>query len=188
MEKETILNTYVALLRGINVGGRNKLPMSELTSILKQLGLHNIRTYIQSGNVLFDADDIDQNEMGRKIADEIESRKGFAPRTLILPLGKLREAAASNPFPQAEQEPSRLHLAFAQTPPLDPDVELLESLRSQSESFKLLGDVLYLHAPEGIGRSKLAANIERGLGGAATMRNWRTVQKLLSMAAESDVG
>lgn len=181
------MQTYVALLRGINVGGRNKLPMSDLTSILEQLGLHRIQTYIQSGNVLFDTEATEIKALEKKIADEIEAKKGFSPRTLILPLKKLQEAAASNPFPQAEDDPSKLHIAFAQKIPEEPDLELLESVRKDSESFRFVDDVLYLHAPDGIGRSKLAANVERGLGVAATMRNWRTVQKLLSMAAETTV-
>jgi uncharacterized protein (DUF1697 family) len=89
---------------------------------------------------------------------------------------------SSNPFPDAESEPSRLHLFFLAAAPENPDLDLIEALRAETERFALTGDVAYLHAPDGIGRSKLAARMERALGIAATARNWRTVGKVLEMA------
>lgn len=173
---------HVALLRGINVGGRNKLSMDELTSILKRLGLEDVSTYIQSGNVVFSAVDVDERALAARVSEAIAEEKGFSPEVLIMPMEKLEAAAAANPFPEAEGEPGKLHLAFAETIPPDPDLNRLESLRSDPERFELIGDVLYLHAPNGIGRSKLAAGIEKSLGVPTTMRNWRTVTKVLGMA------
>ena len=176
---------YVALLRGINVGGRNLLPMKELRSVLGELGLRGVKTYIQSGNVLFEAEDVDEHELARRISSVIESKKGFAPRVLVISSGKFQSAADANPFNGAHEEPGKLHLAFTGEAPAEPDMELLESVRAPNERFELIDGVLYLHAPDGIGRSKLASKIEQALGVPTTMRNWRTVSKLLEMAAES---
>lgn len=121
------MRTWVLLIRGINVGGKNVLPMGELVD-------------------------------------------------------ELRSAIERNPFPEAEAEPKTLHLFFLEAPPVTPDTEALTSARSPAERFKIDGRVLYLHAPEGIGRSRLAAQAERHLGVTATARNWRTVTKLSELA------
>jgi uncharacterized protein (DUF1697 family) len=180
-KKGLIMKSYVALMRGINVGGRNVLPMVELTSILQGLGVKNVRSYIQSGNILFDAEDIETNALARTVSSVIEENKGFLPEMLILEWEKFAAAAAANPFPEAEDEPSKLHLAFAKTTPIDPDLVELEEVRTDSERFKLIDDVFYLHAPDGIGRSKLVTKIEKALGVPTTMRNWRTINKILVM-------
>jgi uncharacterized protein (DUF1697 family) len=93
---------------------------------------------------------------------------------------------ASNPFPQAEERPSALHLFFLSEPSSNPDFELLNTLKAGSESFVLTEDVFYLHAPDGIGRSKLAARVERLLGVDVTARNWRTVSKVAEMVGDLD--
>ncbi|MGD8732766.1 MAG: DUF1697 domain-containing protein [Anaerolineales bacterium] len=176
---------YVALLRGINVGGRNSLPMDELTTLLEELGLTEVRTYIQSGNVLFRADEIDEAMIASQVREVIKKTKGFQPDVLVFSLEKLVASAKANPFPEGEHEPSRLHLSFAAENPSEADLDLLNGLKAESENFKLIGDVLYLHAPDGIGRSKLASSIEKALGVPSTMRNWRTVTKLLELASNS---
>lgn len=158
------------------------MPMNDLTSILEGMGLTDVKTYIQSGNVLFGAAKIDERSFASEVSEAIKATKGFAPDVLIFSLDKLVDAAQRNPFPEAENEPSRLHLSFASEVPADPDLQLLEKLRTEKERFKLIGDIFYLHAPDGIGRSKLAANIEKALGVPSTMRNWRTVTKLLGLA------
>jgi uncharacterized protein (DUF1697 family) len=95
---------------------------------------------------------------------------------------KIKEAADANPFPKAEAESKSVHLYFLAKTPKDPDLEALNRLKSGKESFKLMDDVFYLHAPDGIGRSKLAARAEKLIGVEATARNWNTVTKLLEMA------
>lgn len=178
--------TGIALLRGINVGGHNRLKMAALRGHLEALRLRNVRTYIQSGNVVFDleADDLDADEsgaLGERIASSIEEKHGFRPRTLVFTADHLLEAMEANPFPEAETEPRRLHIFFLAREPVEPDIAGIEESAANTERWKLRGDVFYLHAPDGIGRSTLAAKLENHLGVAATARNWRTVAKLREM-------
>jgi uncharacterized protein (DUF1697 family) len=179
------MKTYIMLLRGINVGGRNALPMKELSALLADLGCRNIRTYIQSGNVVFRCAPRAASGLARKTSQEVNKRRGFEPHVLLLQLEELERAMAANPFLEAETDPRALHVAFLDAVPSNPDLTRLESLRVDSERFRLIDDVFYLHAPEGVGRSRLAANAERLLGVQATDRNWRTVRKIREMARES---
>jgi uncharacterized protein (DUF1697 family) len=178
------LTTYIALLRGINVGGKAKLPMKELSALLGELGCASVRTYIQSGNVVFQRAEADRSRLSRQIAAEIGRRHGFTPEILLLGPDELERAMTSNPFPEAESEPTSLHLGFLVSAPSDPDLDTLEALKSESERFRLIDAVFYLHAPAGIGRSRLAARAERLLGVPMTDRNWRTVAKLREMVHE----
>ena len=178
------MKTYIAFFRGINVGGHNLLPMHELVGVLEGLGLHNIKTYIQSGNVVFQSEKIDTSGLSDKISVAINKRHGFTPQVFLLELDELENAIASNPFPEAESEPKTLHLYFLALVPKSPDLKTLEGIKRESERFKLKGKVFYLHAPDGIGRSKLAVQAEKSLGIAVTARNWRTVSKVLAMAKQ----
>ncbi|MEO0533852.1 MAG: DUF1697 domain-containing protein [Cyanobacteria bacterium P01_A01_bin.123] len=180
------MNTYIALLRGINVGGKHRLPMGELIETLQDLDLHHIKTYIQSGNVVFQTDSANATELGNKISDVISNTHGFRPNTCLLKLDELERAIASNPFPEAEAEPKTLHFYFLASVPEAPNLDALESLVKNSERFKLKEQVFYLHTPNGIGRSKLAAQVEKLLGVAATARNWRTVSQILTLAKQPD--
>ena len=175
---------YIALLRGINVGGKNILPMKELRSLLTDLGLQQVRTYIQSGNVAFQSQERDRSLLGNAIATAIRERFGFEPTVLLLTREELGQAIASNPFPDAVSEPKTLHLFIMASAPPDPDLSALEAISKDGEQFALIDRVFYLHAPLGIGRSKLAAKIERSLGVPATGRNWRTLGKIMAMAGE----
>jgi uncharacterized protein (DUF1697 family) len=112
----------------------------------------------------------------------IETSHGFRPEVMLLEVGELQSAMAANPFPEAESEPKTLHLYFLASEPENADLQVLESVRRESEGFQLQGKVFYLQAPEGIGRSKLAARVERSLGVAVTARNWRTLSKIWAMA------
>ncbi len=178
------MNTYIGLLRGINVGGRNKLPMKELIVLLEDLGCQNVRTYIQSGNVVFQSADPNPEDLARQIGQAIKSRNGFEPQVLLLTAEDLAQAIATNPFPEAETEPKTLHFGFLDSVPTAPNMEKLESLKTPTERFRLIHKVFYLHAPDGIGRSKLSARSERLLGVAMTGRNWRTVCKIRELAKE----
>ena len=177
------MNTYIALFRGINIGGKNLLPMQELVVLLEDLGARNTRTYIQSGNAVFQSAEKDVSHLARQLTAAIKQRHGFAPDVLILGLDAIDRAIAENPFPEAEEDPGSLHLVFLLAPPEHPDLKKLDSLKAESERFHLRDRVFYLHAPEGVGRSRLAANIEKLLGVPATARNWRTVCKIREMAS-----
>lgn len=176
------MKTYIALFRGINVGGKNILPMKALTALLENLGAQDVKTYIQSGNAVFQHQSESVSRLSRSISAAIKESHGFEPRVLLLDLVDMEQAMASNPFPQAESEPKTLHLYFLADAPQNPDLETLDSLKKDNERFKLIDRVFYLHAPDGIGRSKLAARAEKALGVAVTARNWRTVSKIMAMA------
>ena len=178
------MNIFIALFRGINVGGKNILPMKELAAVFEGLGLAKVQTYIQSGNVIFQAESSSTQELARNIGAAVSNSHEFAPKVLVISLQEFRNAAASNPFPEGESDPKSLHLFFLKSAPSNPDIKKLESLQSAGERFKLIGTVFYFHAPEGIGRSKLAANVEKALGVAGTGRNWRSVSAILSLATK----
>lgn len=176
------MKTYIAFIRGVNVGGKSLLPMKTLVALLENLGLHNVKTYLQSGNAIFQSQEKDVPVLSRKISAEIKKSRGFEPRVLLLELAQLEKAAESNPFPEAASEPTTLHLSFLASVPSNPDLEALTSLKGRSERFLLKGNVFYLHAPDGIGRSKLATSAERLLGVPMTGRNWRTINEIIAKA------
>ncbi|PJA98198.1 MAG: hypothetical protein CO128_08575 [Ignavibacteriales bacterium CG_4_9_14_3_um_filter_30_11] len=171
--------TFIALFRGINVGGNNILPMKDLVSILENLGCQKVKTYIQSGNVIFQIEENKAKNIDSKINSEILKLQGFDTKVLLLETSKFLNIIRNNPFKTAEG--NRAHIFFLYSIPVNPDLEKLNNLKSTSENFVLNGIAFYLHAPEGIGRSKLAANVERCLGISVTARNLNTINKLISM-------
>jgi uncharacterized protein (DUF1697 family) len=126
----------------------------------------------------------DASRLSNAISREIKNRRGFEPNVLLLELEDIEWAIRKNPFPEAATDPKALHAGFLASTPEKPDLGTLESLKSDSERFHLIDKVFYLHAPEGIGRSKLAANAEKVLGVPMTDRNWRTVCKIWEMAKD----
>jgi uncharacterized protein (DUF1697 family) len=176
------MSIYIAFLRGINVGGKHPLPMKELVAVLEGLGSQNVKTYIQSGNAVFESRDKDPARFSKIISAEIKKRRGFEPHVLLLKLEDIERAITENPFPEAETNPKALHVGFLAASPQNPNLKTLESLRSDTERFHLIDNMFYLHAPEGVGRSKLAANAEKLLGVPMTDRNWSTVRKVWEMA------
>ena len=179
------METYIALFRGINVGGNNLLPMKEVVGLLESMGAHKVKTYIQSGNVVFQSKEKDPAKLGKRLTLEIKKRHGFEPHILLLGQAAFNKAMMKNPFTEAESDPASLHLGFLAAVPRHPDLDKLTSLKKKSERFVLIEKVFYLHAPEGVGRSKLAASAEKLLGVPMTDRNWRTVCKIREMTGES---
>ena len=176
------MTCWVALLRGINVGGHHILPMQALRSLLEDLGSRQVATYIQSGNAVFCHDESDADELSKIISDAIDRQFGFRPQVLLLTQAQLTRAVVANPYAGTGHEPKTMHLSFLAEKANTPDLDGLEALRSDTEAFTLADDVFYLYAPDGIGRSKLAAKVEKLLGVPITARNWRTVNKVLDMA------
>lgn len=176
------MNTYIALFRGINVGGKNALPMKELVSIMESIGTKNVRTYIQSGNAVFQSESKHISQLPLQLSAEIKKHFGFEPHIQILELERLNRAIAQNPFPEAESEPSSLHVSFLAAKPKNPDLNKINSIKKPSERFVLDENLFYLHAPEGIGRSRLAAGIEKILGVPMTDRNWKSVCSIRDLA------
>ena len=177
------MKTWIALLRGINVGGHNRLPMKSLSQILEAGGCEHVKTYIQSGNVVFRAEIKSAARFGEEIGQAIEKEHGFSPAILLIPADELERAIASNPYPEATSEPKTLHLSFLEHEPGEDCISAAKTLLLKSESFTVNGNLLYLHAPDGIGRSKFAGGVERALQVKMTGRNWRTVMKLEELAA-----
>lgn len=168
------MNTYIILLRGINVGGKNLLPMKELRVLLEGAGFENIETYIQSGNIVLKSAKNPEDDIEKLIRNEF----GFSPEILVISESEFNVSTLNNPY--KEYEGKFVHYYFCKDEPLL-DLAKLERLTSKSESHELIGNVFYLHAPDGIGRSKLVANIESCLGVSATGRNLNTINKLKTM-------
>jgi uncharacterized protein (DUF1697 family) len=178
------MKTWIALLRGINLGGRNRLAMKELGAMLEELGARKVRTYIQSGNAVFLWNGKDVSRLAQSLRAEIKQRRGFDAHVLLLELADLKKVIEQNPFREATADSTALHARFLAAVPESPDLRALENLKSNSEQFRLVGSVFYLYAPDGVGRSKLAARAERLLGVPMTDRNWRTVSALWKIAEE----
>lgn len=176
--------TWIALLRGINVGGGNRLPMAALREQLEALeSLNNVRTYIQSGNIVFESGLRSAAALGDLIGDTIEQEHGFRPRTMMLRPKDLQQAVEQNPFPAAISEPKTLHFYFLAEPPKSPNLAALDGLKSDTEQYQLLGRVFYLYTPDGLSKSKLAEKVEKHLGVAATARNFNSVDAILKMTS-----
>ena len=136
-------------------------------------------SYIQSGNVVFHINHGKSSKIAEEISLKILENYGFEPKVLLLELADLHDAVDNNPF--ETKDGKSLHFFFMASHPESPDLEQLVAIKSDSEKFKLIGDVFYLYAPDGIGRSKLAAKVEQYLGVPGTARNWNTISKLLSI-------
>ena len=178
------MQRWIALFRGINVGGNNILPMAALTNDLESLKLQRVRTYIQSGNVVFDSTSKSVGALATRISRRIEEQHGFRPRVLLLSKKELQTAVSENPYPEAVSDPKTLHFFFLNATPVVPNIKELDNAKASTEKYAITKRVFYLHAPDGIGRSKLAMNAEKHLGVVTTARNYRTVQKLLAMVSE----
>lgn len=176
------MNTYVALFRGINVGGKNILPMKDLVGILEGMGCEKVKTYIQSGNAVFWAKEKQTRKIAEAISFKILENHGFKPKVLLLGVSELEDAIENNPFKTMEGK--TLHFFFLESTPLKPDLDGLANVKSNSEEFKLNKNIFYLYAPDGIGRSKLAAKVEQALGVPITARNLNTVNKLIAMVRQ----
>lgn len=176
--------TWIALLRGINVGGHRLLPMKDLTALLEEIGCSDVKTYIQSGNVVFDNAAANAPQLAKHIGKAILDSHDFEPRVQVLTVSEFEDAVTSNPFPDAEDNPKSLHLYFLSKEPESPKLDSLDEIKTESEAWALEGKIFYFHAPDGIGRSRLAARAEALIGVAATGRNWRTVSKLLEIAKQ----
>ena len=173
--------TYVALLRGINVGGKNKLPMATLAKIFADEACANVSTFIQSGNVIFDAPAKAATTIGARVSKRIGKELGLDVPLVVRDAAELAKVPARNPFSKAD--PDELHVMFlADTPPATA-VRALDPARSPGDSFALVGRDLYLRLPNGVGRTKLTnAYFDKALTTVSTGRNWRTVLKLIELS------
>jgi uncharacterized protein (DUF1697 family) len=179
------MKTLVALLRGINLGARNKVPMPRLKSELESLDFEHVVTYIQSGNVVFRSSSGTAKDVAARIERQIEKAFGARITVVLRTPAELKAIAKSNPFLRREDDLKKLHVIFLGKRPTAKAVAQLDPERSPPDEFSVRGREIYLHLPQGSGRSKLTlAYFERRLGIEGTARNWKTLLKLLELAAE----
>ena len=177
------MSVVVAILRGINVGGHRKIRMAELTALWRDTGYPDARTYLQSGNVVFDAGRTAPATLEKQLAAAIEGQFGVEVTVLVRTAGDVAEVLANNPFltgPDGDPgtDPKTLHVTFLQTAPVNTDV--LDA--SPPDRVVVVGRHGYIHCPNGYGRTRFNNNyLERRLGVAATTRNWKTVTALAGM-------
>lgn len=183
--------THVALLRGINVGGRNRVAMADLRALVTSLAHTDVATYIQSGNVVFTSTQTDTTAIAAALEHAIAESLRVRPTVVVLSRDTLSRVVADNPYPD-ETNPKFLHAAFTSAQ-LGSDALAVIATAQQRATDKgsrdeatVLGHTLYLHTPDGLGHSELAAQLARTGGplaaaGSATVRNWATVTKLLAM-------
>ena len=184
MKKDPATSTYVALLRGINVGGRNLLPMKDLSAIFEGAGCADVRTYIQSGNVVFAASPPAAQQVQAEVARVIAERFGFRVPVVLRSAQDLAKAARDNPFVRAKADLESLHVAFLLDAPRPGGIALLEGKRSPPDEFVVKGREIYLRLPNGVARTKLTNDhFDRTLATTSTVRNWRTVLKLVELVA-----
>lgn len=184
--------THVALLRGINLGGKNKVAMADLRAIVSELGHTGVSTYVQSGNVLFTAPPAaDAAGIAEAMTAAIAAKLGIHSPVVVLTRGELTEVVAANPFPD-EPDPRRVHAVVLNGPP---DRDLLDRIASaqalaagkgERSAVQAVARTLYLHTPEGYGRSDLSAAVLRLVsspkaGVTGTARNWATMTKLIEL-------
>ncbi|MGP3970701.1 DUF1697 domain-containing protein [Streptomyces sp. 6N223] len=175
---------YAALLRGVNVGGHNKVPMAELRALLTELGHGDVRTYLQSGNAVFTAPPRPEAELAAELERAIAERFGFDIGCLVLSRAELRAVAARCPFPAAELDPARLLVVFLDVPPDRHPVCRADPARFAPDEFRLGEHEIFAYFPGGMGRSKLGQALSTpGKDFTATARNWRTVTRLLELTA-----
>ncbi|MBN9244506.1 MAG: DUF1697 domain-containing protein [Mesorhizobium sp.] len=172
---------FVALFSGINVGGNRIVKMAELRAFFEALGFTDGQSYVQSGNVVFRADESDAAVLGATIEDAFEAKWGFHSRIMVRDADWFARRVAENPYPEIAGEPTKLHLYVLERQPTEEEEKRLVDKCTGPEHFTVKGDAFYLKAPNGLGRSDFANLIPRTLKVPCTARNWRTVLTLLEM-------
>ena len=175
---------YIALLRGINVGSHNRIKMADLVNIFESLGFEGVKTYLQSGNVIFESESTDEAEIIEDIESKISEMCGFSINTILRTADKWKSIVYDNPLlKEPNIEFDKLHVTFLSDTPDQKAVLNLDINKDEFEKFEVFGREIYLYCPNGYGRTKLKNDVfERKLKIAATTRNWKTVNKLLEMS------
>jgi len=172
---------YIALLRGINVGGHKKIMMADLRMIFEKSGFLAVRSYIQSGNVIFQSNDVDTKKLEQQIENALEKAYGFLVPVIVLTRSMLEKIVSENPFkPLDGDDTSKIYYVFLKDVPIRKTVELFEETKFQNERFFICKNHIYLKCLRGMGNAKLNNNLfEQKLQVKATARNHKTVSKLL---------
>jgi uncharacterized protein (DUF1697 family) len=180
---EPMSHEFVALLRGINVAGKNKLPMAALSEIFKAAGCREVKTYIQSGNVVLTAPRELAAELPQRIQRAIHGEFGYKVPIIMRSANELEDVVLENPYVNKGTDIKRLHIGFMAKEPTGERINSLDPNRSPPDEFHVHGREIYLYLPNGMGRTKLTnAYFDSRLDTIITMRNWRTTLRLLEMA------
>jgi uncharacterized protein (DUF1697 family) len=178
--------TYIAMLRGINVSGQKKMKMDRLRESFEALGFAQVRTYVQSGNVIFHATRSSLTDLSRKAEERIRSDFGFSVSVISRTSGEISKTIQGNPFLKKPGiDSSKLYVTFLSQVPMPAVLKKLDTWTAEPDEFRYCGREIYLYCPNGYGRTKLSNNaFERVLSVAATTRNWKTVNKLHEISLE----
>jgi uncharacterized protein (DUF1697 family) len=186
------MTVYIALLRGINVGGKNIIKMADLKKVFESLGLYEVKTYIQSGNVLFKSEE-EEKALCNKIEQEIEAVFGFPVKVILRTAKELKEILLNCPFSEdeileaeASSQAESLYTALLEHAPAKESIERIDIYRSESDKYHILGRDVYLLFHNSIRNSKLANNLHK-LNVSTTVRNWKTLSKLAELAKAMEV-
>ena len=176
------MDVFIALYRAINVAGKNPLKMESLRAMHQRLGHQGVKSYIQSGNIVFSANE-STDAINRKVSAEFVEEFGFASKVLVVAAKRLGMIVKGNPFVKlAAVNPKTVHAGICAGEPSEKGLTALLAKTGGSESFVIGKGIVYLHAPDGFGTSKFAAGMEKACGVPMTVRNWRTIEALWKMA------
>jgi len=179
------MSTYIALLRGINVSGQKKILMADLKALFESHGFKNVKTYIQSGNIIFDTfKDVEKIELAKAIENGIENEYNFKVPVIVKNANELQMVINNNPLlTEVELDAKKVAVAFLDQTPAPENLQQLKAIDFSPDRFIVDGKYIYLNCPEGFGRTKITNSfLERKLNVIATSRNWRTITKLVEMA------
>jgi uncharacterized protein (DUF1697 family) len=178
------MQTYISILRGINLGGHNTIKMEELKNLLSKFGFKNIETYIQSGNVVYQYKSIATKKLDILIQDKILQQFKFDVPVITLTIDELKSTAKCNPFSKdKKKDTSFLHITYLSDEPQEDNLDKITGLSYSPDEFMIIGKAVYLYCPNGYGNTKLSNKfLENKLKTSATTRNWKTTNELIAMA------
>lgn len=176
------MNTYVAVLRGINVSGQRIIAMKDLKALFQKAGYDNVMTYIQSGNVVFESTETSIKKLEKNISELIQNHYNFSVPVLVLSREEMIEIITKNPYIDREKDTNKLHVTLLEKIPEEKALATTRDEKYQSDEFTIMGTSVYLYCPDGYGMTKFSTTFfEKKLGVEATTRNWKTILKLLEL-------
>lgn len=180
------MSTYIALLRGINVSGQKLIKMNDLKKLLEDQGFQDVQTYIQSGNVIFSSPEKSIDMIKNIISNSIKKQFGFDVGVLVITSDNINYVMNNNPFIKKTNEIDKLYVTFLSELPSEENIKKLNSIDYSPEEYIIKVKVVYLHVPNGYGKTKLNNNLfENKLKVEATTRNWKTINKLWELSNNS---
>lgn len=178
------MNTLISLLRGVNVGGKNKLAMSDLKALCAELKFVNVTTFIQSGNVVFSVEKGDSRDISKKLESGIDKKFGLSVPVITRTVEEMEKAVVQNPYSKLKDKSiESLYISYLERAPKAPEIAAVRGYSYPPDEFRIMGQEVYIHCPNGYGNTKLNNNFfENKLKIRATTRNWKTSNELLNMA------